>query len=400
MNLLIKPASYRCNLDCTYCFYRRASEVYPGAKPMMDQATAEIMLEKALALGHSHNGFCWQGGEPTLMGLDFFRRVMAFQNRIAAPGQSVETSIQTNGLLIDANWAGFLADSNILVGLSLDGPRAIHDQNRKDRQGRGSYDAVMKAAEIMARRGVAINILTLLTADNVSQPEELYTFFVSQGFTHLQFIPCMDLDPDTGLPASRAVSGEALGNFYIRLFDLWLENGFGRISIRLFEDLLLYILDGVRASCTWLPECDSYLVVEHNGDVYPCDFYVDEPYRLGNIHQDSFQALMNSPQRKTFARPKSQWPKPCRQCRHGDFCQADCPRLRLDGPSRLCQAWTMLWDHMEAHPVDIRTKAMEARRSHQKALWAKTSRNDPCPCGSGKKYKKCCLNKNPSKNGG
>ena len=135
MNLLVKPASYLCNLDCSYCFYKRTEALYPGSRPMMTKATAETMIQKALALGHPNNSFCWQGGEPTLMGLDFFRKVIDLQQRLAADGQSVETSIQTNGLLIDDDWAGFLADNNILVGLSLDGPPDIHDRHRIDRQG-------------------------------------------------------------------------------------------------------------------------------------------------------------------------------------------------------------------------------------------------------------------------
>ncbi len=391
MNLLVKPASYLCNLDCSYCFYKRTEALYPGSRPMMTKATAETMIQKALAVGHPHNSFCWQGGEPTLMGLGFFRKVVDLQQRLAADGQSVETSIQTNGLLIDDDWSGFLADNNILVGLSLDGPPDIHDRNRIDRQGRGSFAAVMKAAETMTRRGSAFNILTLLTPDNVSRPADLYSFFLKQGFTHLQFIPCADVDPATGRPAERVVTGEALGRFYIRLFDLWLENGFPHVSIRLFEDLLLYFLDGVRASCQWMPECDAYLVVEHNGDVYPCDFYVDAPHRLGNIHRQNFDELLESPERKAFAEAKADWPEECRRCRFADFCQADCPRHRIDGISLFCGAWKMLFEHIESHPVDIRAMALEARRKHQEAMWANVGRNDPCPCGSGKKYKHCCM---------
>ncbi len=365
MNLLIKPASYLCNLDCDYCFYKCTKEIYPDGSPRMTVATAHVMIQKALELGHRYNSFCWQGGEPTLMGLDFFQRVLKLQSRLAGPGQVVETSIQTNGLLIDDDWAGFLTENRVLVGLSLDGPREIHDRNRKDSRGRGSFTAVMKAAETIKRWGVEFNILTLLTTDNVSRPDELYAFFLDQGYTHLQFIPCVDLNPDTGLPAPRAVSGKALGRFYARLFDLWLENGFPNVSIRLFEDLLLYMLDGVRASCSWLPECDSYLVTEYNGDVYPCDFYVDSHHRLGNIHLDAFEDLLNAPKRRAFARAKTRWPKKCRTCRFAPFCQADCPRHRVDGRSMLCEAWGTLFEHLENHPVDIRARAMEARRQYR-----------------------------------
>ncbi|WP_028314761.1 anaerobic sulfatase maturase [Desulfatibacillum aliphaticivorans] len=393
MNLLIKPASYRCNLDCAYCFYKRAEEVYPASKTMMDLETAQAMIEKTLALGHPINGFCWQGGEPTLMGLDFFRDVVRLQKKAAAPGQVVENSIQTNGILIDDKWAKFLAENRILTGLSLDGPREVHDKNRIDHQGRGTFSRVMQTAQTLSRHGAEFNILTLLTPDNVDRPEELYDFFVKQGFEYLQFIPCVDADPETGEPAPRAVSGKALGEFYVRLFDLWLQDGFGRVSIRLFEDILIYFLDGLRATCSWLPHCDSYLVVEHNGDVYPCDFYVYDQYRLGNIVRDDLPAVMNSPTRKKFAAAKAEWPQKCRACRYSALCQGDCTRHRINGPSMLCEAWTMLFDHLESHPVDVTAKAREAREQHARGLWAKAGRNDPCPCGSGKKFKKCCMGK-------
>jgi len=393
MNLLIKPASFMCNLDCTYCFYKRTAGLYTAPRPMMGMATAETMIQKALALGHSRNSFCWQGGEPTLMGLDFFRAVVALQSRLAAPGQLVENSIQTNGVLIDDRWAGFLADNEILTGLSLDGPEGIHDRHRRDRRGRGSFAQVMKAAEIMHRRGAAFNILTLLTPDNIGQPDALYAFFLSRGFTHLQFIPCADVDPQNGRPTVHAVTGEALGRFYVRLFDLWIENGFPHVSIRFFEDLLLYMLDGVRASCAWLPACDSYLVVEHNGDVFPCDFYVADGHCLGNIHEQGVDELMMSAGRRAFANVKAEWPDECRRCRFAGFCQADCPRHRIDGASMFCRAWKMVFEHIESHSVDIRQMAMAARQRHAQGVWAAVGRNDPCPCGSGRKYKKCCLNK-------
>ena len=395
MNLLIKPASYRCNLDCAYCFYKRAEEVYPGAKAMMAPETARAMIEKTLALGHPQNSFCWQGGEPTLMGLDFFRNVLRLQKKAAAPGQVVANSIQTNGILIDGKWTKFLAENEILTGLSLDGPQKIHDKNRIDHQGRGTFARVMKTAETMKRHGAEFNILTLLTQDNINQPEELYQFFLAHGFDFLQFIPCVDVNPETGAPEARAVSGKALGEFYVRLFDLWLKDGFGRVSIRQFEDVLIYMLDGVRASCQWLPHCDSYLVVEHNGDVYPCDFYVYEQFRLGNIVRDALPALMASPLRKKFAAAKEDWPRQCRACKYSIFCQADCPRHRINGPSMLCEAWTMLFEHIESHPADVTAMARRVREQHARDLWANTGRNDPCPCGSGRKYKKCCMGGRP-----
>ena len=389
MNLLIKPTSHSCNLDCDYCFYKKTADLYPGPEPRMTLETAEKLISQALAAGDRVNAFCWQGGEPTLMGVDFFRRVVQMQERLADPDQVVENSIQTNGLLLDAHWAEFLHRNRILVGLSLDGPQDVHDLHRKGYAGQGSHARVEAAARLLAGHHVRFNILTLLTSANVDRPEELYGYLTGLGFNHFQFIPCVDRGPD-GEPAPYAVSGDQVGEFYVRLFDLWLEKGFGRVSIRLFEDILLYILDGARASCAWLPLCDSYLLVEHNGDVYPCDFHVTPELIIDNISNTPLTELAVAEKRKRFARAKSELAPDCHKCPYVDFCLGDCTRNRIDGKSELCSAWKKLLGHIDTHPVDLRAKAMAARQAHQQAILRSTGRNDPCPCGSGLKFKKCC----------
>lgn len=392
LSLLVKPVSWRCNLACTYCFYRRVAEVYPAAAPCMEEATLAAVIRSALASGASHVSFCWQGGEPTLAGLDFFRAAVSLQRQYARPGQQVENALQTNGILLDEKWQRFLSENRFLVGISLDGPADIHDACRRDYSGRGTFDRVMTAIDGLETHGAAVNILTLVHDRNVTAAERLYAFLRGRGFTHLQFIPCFEA-PD---PAAGPVDGPALGEFYCRLFDCWYADGFARVSVRLFADLLMYLVDGAASSCCWQSECRSYLVVEHNGDCYPCDFYVYPEWRLGNLVHDDLAALADSDLRRSFSARKAQVPPACRQCRWFGFCRGDCTRFRQDAPgqpsgtSRFCAAWSRLLAHIQPVQAEMRQRAINLRQAVTSGRFAATGRNQPCPCGSGQKFKKCC----------
>jgi uncharacterized protein len=396
LNLLLKPASHRCNLDCDYCFYKKAEALYPGPRLAMTKETMETVVQKALACGRRHNTFCWQGGEPTLMGIPFFENVVAAQERYRLPGQRIENSIQTNGLLIDTDWCRFLKANDFLVGLSVDGPAPVHDRYRRTGNGRSTFDRVLKSADLLKRHQIPFNVLTLLTDANISRAEDLYAFFKTRGFRHLQLIPCYESAPVTGSPLPFAVNGRALGNFYCRFFDLWWADGFPWVSVRMFEDILLYLLDGVHASCSWLSACDSYLLVEHNGDCFPCDFFVDPEWNLGNLLENSLGKILNHPSRDDFAALKARLPEACQACRWRMFCNGDCTRLRQgaqgrgNGTSVFCEATQMLLTHMEDRGPDIVSRAMNIREAVQQNLIATTGRNTPCPCGSGKKFKRCC----------
>ena len=385
LNFLVKPASHLCNLACDYCFYKRVAQVYPEGNRIMSKDVAHTFVRQALSLGATHNSFCWQGGEPTLCGLDFFKHVASLQRQYLQPGQAVENSIQTNGRLLDRDWALFLRRNRFLVGLSLDGPVEIHDRYRKTGDNRGTFHRVMAATDLLREEGVDFNILALLTDANIHQPEILYTFFREKGFRHLQFIPCLDTDLATGQPHPFSINANDLGRFYIRLFDIWLQDGFPEVSIRLFEDILMYMLDGVRMSCGWLDRCDSYLLVEHNGDCYPCDFFVYPQWRLGNLNTEGLEWILDSPRRQEFARLKSVLSPDCRSCGRLDFCRGDCTRFRGEIQGRpgehsiLCEAWKALLDHIETHPAGIVDLAQKARAAHRNRPPAIIGRNDPCP---------------------
>ncbi|MDQ1331386.1 MAG: uncharacterized protein QG578_1654 [Thermodesulfobacteriota bacterium] len=328
----------------------------------MSRPAAETVIRKALFAGAPLNCFCWQGGEPLLMGLDFFRDAVAFQKKYARPGQVIENSLQTNGLLLDDEWCGFLRDENFLVGISLDGPAPVHDFYRKDHAQKGTFSEVMRSIGLMKKHGVEFNILCLLTDRNIKSPVDLYNFFRSHDFRFLQFINCFENDHTSGALKAFSVRGEETGEFYINLFDKWFEKDFFDVSVRFFEDILLYLVDGVKASCCYNDTCSSYMVVEHNGDCYPCDFFVFREWKLGNLIKNDIRTIMKSPLRSRFASLKAELPDACRKCRILSFCRGDCTRFRYlpdtgyKNITEYCTAIRRVYQHIESRLPDIRER--------------------------------------------
>ncbi|OPL16737.1 MAG: anaerobic sulfatase maturase [delta proteobacterium MLS_D] len=396
LSLLLKPASYRCNLECSYCFYRRVAGVYEQPSTFMKYDVLDMLVKTAMTSGARRVSFCWQGGEPTLMGVNFFRNAVELQRKYARPGQQVENLLQTNGVLLDDDWFRFLRDNRFLVGISLDGPENIHDAYRVDRNGEGTFQRVMDVVDGMRTGGVDFNILTLVHDKNVRQPDRLYDFMRRNNFNYLQFIPCFEVDEKSGKALPYSVDGRELGEFYCRLFDRWYEDGFPYVSIRLFADILIYLVDGALTSCSWLEECKSYIVVEHNGDCYPCDFFVYPEWRLGNIMEDSLASILDGKAREEFSAMKTDIPAACRHCPLFDFCHGDCTRFRWDGTggyrdvSRYCETWLMLFRHIDPVKDEMRDRAVRLRESILSGRFDLIGRNQPCPCGSGKKLKHCC----------
>jgi len=375
ISLLVKPASGLCNLSCAYCFYRRVKDLYPEIPAKMSRPAAETIIRKALFADAPLNSFCWQGGEPLLMGLDFFRDAVAFQKKYARPGQTIENSIQTNGLLIDDRWCEFFRTENFLVGISLDGPAPIHDFYRKDNVQKGTFTEVMRSIGLMKEHGVEFNIMCLLTDRNIKSPADLYNFFRFHDFKFLQFINCFESDYTSGALKTFSVRGEETGEFYVKLFDEWFANDFYDVSIRFFEDILLYLVDGVKASCCYNKECGSYLVVEHNGDCYPCDFFVFREWKIGNLIKSDIRTIMKSPLRSRFASIKADLQEACRECRILNFCRGDCTRFRYlpetgyKNISEYCAAVKRVYNHIESHLPEIR-KRVAAFRSSQPGLFS------------------------------
>ncbi|MFW5857459.1 MAG: anaerobic sulfatase maturase [Planctomycetota bacterium] len=417
-SLLVKPTSADCNLRCAYCFYLDRAELYPESrKHRMSDEVLETMIRTFMQTDQPQYAIGWQGGEPTLMGVEFFRRVVELQKQYGRGGAVVANGLQTNATLIDDEFARHLAQYHFLVGCSLDGPAEIHNQYRKTIGGEGSHAAVWRGIEALRRHDAEFNILVLVSQANVHRSREVYRYLCDQGLYYHQYIPCVEFQSGFE-PHPFAISGREWGEFLCEIFDEWVPNDTRRVSVRHFDSVLEYLVTDRTNVCVMGSDCRQYLVVEHNGDVYPCDFWVRDHYRLGNIRTDAWADLQASEVYRDFGVLKAQWNAACTDCPHLPLCRGDCLKHRLpkeNDPrtlSWLCEGWKLFYDHtldrFRALAQTVRTEQEAQRRAElarqQAAAAARRpgptpgrrrpaappGRNDPCPCGSGKKYKKCC----------
>ncbi len=354
-SLLIKPAGADCNLRCRYCFYLGRQALYPEVEvPRMDEGTLQILIRRYLALPFPSHTFAFQGGEPLLMGEGFFHKVVQLQRRYARPGTQITNCVQTNGTLVTERLARFFAQEHFLVGVSVDGPEAVHDEGRKAQGGGGSHAAVMRGLKLLAEAGVEHNVLTLVSQSNVQDPVGLYHYLRDDlGQRYLQFIECVEFDK-AGRRLPYAITPEAWGDFVCALFDEWRKEDAHRISVRLFDSLVSKVLTGNANTCAMGCDCRSYFVIEHNGDVYPCDFFVSRETKLGNIVEDDWDTLWEHPLHTQFGARKRQWHPECEACPYVMFCQGDCPKNRTGHDafanprtrSYLCEAWKRIYEHI------------------------------------------------------
>ena len=362
-SLLIKPSGSDCNVDCGYCFYKsRAAEIGSGRQRMSDEVL-ERLVKDYLGLRFQMSGFAWQGGEPTLMGLDFFRRAVELQKRYGVSGQEVGNSIQTNGLLLDnPDWCRFLAESKFLVGVSIDGPKHLHDHYRLDLGGHGTWDRVMASIARMKEFGVEYNTLTLVNRLTAEHADEIFDFLIDLGIRYLQFIPCVEVNPVSGEIADFSVTPKQYGDFLCRLFDRWMAFGPDKLSIRDFDSILTHCISGRHTICTFDRQCSQYVVVEHQGDVFPCDFFVEPKWRLGNILETPIEQLAACASKKAFARCKSNLATKCLICRHLAACRGGCMKDRAPfdpdnygRESYFCESYRQFFDY--AMPRFLQTAA-------------------------------------------
>lgn len=332
INILIKPASSACNMACKYCFYRDVAEHREQAfEGMLSLQKMERVIRAGMEYADHSCSFAFQGGEPTLAGLDFYRGVVELQKKYARPGVEIHNAIQTNGMLIDEEWAAFLAENRFLVGLSLDGPAELHNLNRLDTVGEGTFNRVMRAARLMEKHGVGFNILCVVTGRNARSVEKIYRFYRRQSFRWLQFIPCLDsLEQQRG-EEKYHLSAENYGDFLIRLFDLWyedLQRG-EYISIRHLDNWLSILLGGQPEACSMTGQCAVQFVVEGDGGVYPCDFYVLDEWRMGTVGESSFAEMQRGEVAARFIQASLRVPDKCRRCRWYGLCRNGCRRNRM-----------------------------------------------------------------------
>lgn len=349
-SLLIKPASADCNQDCTYCFYLDRAKLYPRAQRRMSSKVLKRVISSYMRTRQPHYVITWQGGEPTLMGVDFFKQAVKLQQNYGQPGSIVSNGIQTNALLIDDEFAQFFAAHHFLVGVSLDGPEYIHDTYRKYKNGKGSYKNVIKGIESLKRNGAEFNILTLVTQANVKKGKEVYQFLCEKGFFYHQYIECVEFDKRGNLQPY-AITGEEWGNFLCDVFDEWIKSDIYRVSIRLFDAILAHMVENLYTICSMGRRCDQYFVVEFNGDIYPCDFFVERGLKIGNINKNSWRDLLESPIFSDFAAQKSIWNHRCDKCKYLSFCSGDCLKNRFytqKNPGQLswlCKGWKIFYEH-------------------------------------------------------
>jgi uncharacterized protein len=355
--LLIKPSGSSCNMECRYCFYKdRASEFGTGTQRMGDEVLRRL-VEDYMRLSFSPAILIWQGGEPTLMGLDFYKKVVGLQKQFGASGQKVANCLQTNGILLNDQWCRFLHENNFLVGISIDGPQEFHDYYRLDQGGCGTYERVMRAVEKCKEHKVEFNALALVNDRNVEHPDKLFDFFLGNGIEYLQFIPCFETNPATRDIKDFSITPRQYGEFLCRLFDRWFDHGPQNQRIRDFDSIISYCITGKHTICTFGRRCSQYIVVEHTGDVFCCDFFVEPNWRLGNILETPIEKLAADDKKQTFARAKQNLCDKCILCRHLAVCRGGCIKHRArPEPSRrtsriehrescFCEAYKQFFDY-------------------------------------------------------
>ena len=370
LSLLIKPASGLCNMKCRYCFYTdEMQHRRQGSAGMMSMETACRLIDEAYAAVRrgGNVSFAFQGGEPTLAGLDFYQAFVDNARKRNEKGLHLFWSLQTNGLLIDPSWAEFLRANNFLAGVSVDGDAMQHDLFRVDDSGCGTYDRAAAAVNLLQKNGVPVNLLCVVTGKNAGQPKRTYRALKNLQCGFIQLIPCLDSLPPSGSSAAAwSLPPTLYGSFLCSFFDLWYrdwQNG-QYLSIRLFEDWMLMILGFPPDTCAACGACGGYLVVEADGTIYPCDFYALDEWRLGTLEEGIIPALktarMSEFQRRSAAKPAA-----CRTCRYWYLCRGGCPRNWVTGEqgseNQLCAAYRMFFDYAEKR---LRLMAFEAVRQN------------------------------------
>ena len=425
-HLLAKPTGAVCNLDCAYCFFLSKEMLYPGSRFRMADELLEAYVTQ---LVEAHAGLpevmvAWQGGEPTLMGVEFFRRSVELVEAALAPGQSALYSIQTNATLLDAEWAAFFREHGFLVGVSIDGPREIHDVYRVNKGGKGSFDEVMRGLGHLRAAGVDWNALTTVHAANAERGREVYRFLRDEcDASFVQTIPIVErvaeATPDGSVPWSswrdrplyvqegaavtgRSVEADGYGRFLVDVFEEWVRHDVGRVFVQMFDVALAAWVGEPAALCIHAETCGRALALEHTGDLYSCDHFVEPRHRLGNIAEHHLLDLVESEQQQAFGRAKRDTlPRYCRECDVRFACHGGCPKDRFtstpdgeEGLNYLCPGYKTFFHHVDG-PMRAMAELLRVGRAPADVMAAyaasdaRRGRNDPCTCGSGRKWKHC-----------
>ncbi len=396
--IFAKPIGAVCNLECHYCYYLKKHDLYPDAVSfrMTDDVLEYYIRQHIMACPSDTVTFSWHGGEPTVLGLDYFRKVVALQRQHRPFGRRIFNGIQTNGVLLDEEWCRFLAAEGFGVGLSLDGPAELHDCYRVTRGQEPTHKQTMRGYELLRRYKIPCDILCVVHDQNVRRPLQVYRFFREIGGKYLGFLPVVEPMPEAeGGVSLHSVPAEAYGTFLTTIFDEWLRRDAGRIAVQIFEEASRPVRGLEHSLCIFRETCGDIPVIEHNGDFYSCDHFVDPEHRLGNIRETPLVELLDSPEQTAFGQAKRDaLPRYCRACDVRDMCNGGCPKDRFlrtpdgePGLNYLCAGFKGFFNHSRPYLARL---ASAPQVTPVRAA-PKAGRNDPCPCGSGRKYKNCCL---------
>ena len=413
---MVKPVGPTCNLACAYCYYLSKRRLYSdGPFRMSEELLERFTCQYIDAQRVPEVTFGWQGGEPTLIGLDFFRLAVRLQQKYRRPEMRILNALQTNGTTLDDEWCDFFREHGFLIGLSLDGPAEMHDAYRLDKGRRPTFDRVMRGAALLEKHKVEFNILTTVHAANAEHPVDVYRFLRDEvGTPFIQFIPVVERDNKTGFQegtriTERSVGGWQYGEFLSAVFDEWVRHDVGRIFVQIFDMALAAWLGQRPGLCVFDQTCGTALIVEHNGDVYACDHFVEPRWRLGNIAETPLVDLVGSEKQQQFGLAKRDaLPHCCTECPVRFVCNGACPKNRVlrapggePGLNYLCDGYKAFFTHIQ-RPMELMVRELRAGRPPANVMRvlvaedaelerriAGAGRNDPCPCGSGRKLKNC-----------
>ncbi|MGA3085888.1 MAG: anaerobic sulfatase maturase [Thermodesulfobacteriota bacterium] len=410
--IFAKPIGSICNLGCHYCYYLKKEHLYPkGEKFRMSEDILERYIVQHIEASPAPTiNFSWHGGEPTLLGINYFRRIVALQRKHRPPNRRITNGIQTNGTLLEEKWCQFFADKEFTVGLSLDGPQELHDQHRVFKSGSPTHEQVIRGYDLLRQHQVPVDLLCVVHAHNVQYPTEVYRFFKQIKAQYMTFLPLVEPDSNqAGSVGPNTMPAESWGNFLCTIFDEWKAEDIEHIKVQIFEEAARTAFNQEHSLCIFRKTCGDIPVIEHNGDFFSCDHFVDKEHRLGNIRETPLVDLLESPAQRTFGQAK--WDtlsRYCRACEVLDMCHGGCPKDRIlrtpdgqAGLNYLCAGYKRFFTHCRPFVDQLSTlwrrKSLERQSPPEKVksvqATPKVGRNDPCPCGSGLKYKKCCLGK-------
>lgn len=411
--VMAKPVGPVCNLECRYCYYLDTTHMYdrPHRFKMSDALLETYVRQYIEASPGPVVSFVWHGGEPTLAGLDFYRRAVELQQHYLPKGWTCWNNLQTNGLRLDDEWCSFLAEARFDVGVSIDGTRWLHDTYRKDRRGNGTYDSVVAAVHRLQAHGIQPDLLCTVTSAAAQEPLSVYRAMKNLDTGWVQFIPIVRRGPD-GRVTPESVTPEAYGGFLCTIFDEWVHHDIGRLEVQFFAEMSLVWAGGAANVCWMAPSCGRVPVLEHDGSVYSCDHFVTPEHRIGDVETSQLGVLVDSPIQSRFGEDKrDRLPAQCHSCRWLAVCNGGCPKDRFvlaedgePGLNYLCNGLRQFFERAERPLKQVSSDRrrgmrpetiMAERRAESLARWRGIGRNDPCPCGSGRKAKRCCWPQRP-----